>query len=168
MRADALTPGQHYAYIDPDFPQDPLFATVMEPADDGVVRIEIMHPDTGTDELTVATRTLAGRWDDAPTGGAWKSVRDELSAAGVEVNWHSVQVRRRELVLRQRALAARLLRITGIQRDAAPYAGRGGTGRNSQHRNLQLNFDELEELLSRAENPPGAHTSRGPDPAVAS
>lgn len=164
MRADEIMPSGHYAYLDPDFPGEPLRAVALELPENGVVRVAIHHPDTGPFEDHVATRTLHGGWEDKATGDRWKAVIAELREAGEPVTWASVALIRVNAVRRQRALADRLARTTGIVREKLHYAGRGGTTSNRHHALLQLNYDELEELLSRAENGP-AYTPR-PRPEV--
>lgn len=162
MRADTIDVGQPYAYVDPDYSQDPICAVVLAEPDDGVVLVELNYPDTGRDQQTVSTRTLYGPWAEEPIGKAWQAAVGELHEAGEDATWAGVQARRLDLVRRQRALAARLKKVTGIERKPAAYAGRGGTGTSTFDLKLQLNYNELESLLSAVENAGRPNTAIDP------
>jgi hypothetical protein len=151
MRAEDIKLTGHYAYIDPYFPSDPLRAVVIEEPAGGTVRVAIHHPDTGPVEEQVETKTLHGPWTAPPVGERWAAAAHGLRRAGRSVDWANVCEDRIDAVRRQRALADRLARVSGIRREHLHYAGRGGTSSNRHAALLQLNHDELEKLLSLIE-----------------
>jgi hypothetical protein len=154
LRAEDLQMNGVYAYVDPDFPNDPMKAHAMSEADDGTIDLAIVHPDEGVYQVTVATRTLVGEWDAPLTAERWQAAVEEVKAAGQEPTWESVAKARHELVRRQRDLADRLAKVSGVERGRQSYAGRGGTAKNVRDVNLQLNYDELDGLLTAVEKAP--------------
>jgi hypothetical protein len=158
MRREELQAGRDYAYLPPDYPGHPLRATVVDLFGSGEVKVEVHHPDQGSDVMVVATKDLANGWYDEPDERYAEPYQARIVRGrepdGVTHTWERIAHGAHDDVRRQRALAVRLASVTGIRREASHYAGFGGTSANPMHTKLQLTFDELEELISRAENGP--------------
>lgn len=159
MRADELKVGSSYAYIPYD-PSEPLRAEVLENASSGRVKVQLHHPDLGSEEVVVATRDLANGWDEEPDerflhpgqqlmGRFWRA-----KDAGESFTWADQFTERYARVQRQRALADRLGRF-GMPRGHQNYAGKGGRSHENDPRvQLVPSYDELEVLLAAAEGGP--------------
>jgi hypothetical protein len=155
MEATEIEVNKDYACLLPagaGRPNEPLRATVLDEPQSGCVKVLLHHPDTGTSEEEVRTRELVGSWDDVPEERFVQHHADIAWAREHDVRWTWAKVaeKRHELVRRQRALAARLNAV-GVVRAPAHYAGAGGASSNSNDVKLQLNYDELELLLAKAE-----------------
>lgn len=159
MNATDLVLNGIYVHVDPGFPNDPVKAHAgVEDPEEGLTMVDVVleYPDLGAIPAQVNIETLVGEWDSPPTGDRWKAALDELAAAGKEPTWANIAKARYELVRRQRDLADRLAATTGVERAHQHYAGRGGSASNARDVNLQLNYDELDELLRTIERTPAA------------
>lgn len=157
MDADEIEVGQSYAYVAQGHqsgPHHPVRAVVNTEPRGGYAEVTLYHPDTGQDQVKVKTRELVGRWDEEPASQQYAAARKDAQDRGETLTWEQVAEQRYGEVARQRALAGRLLRF-GIRREARPYAERGGTSTRPHDVDLQLNYDEIEQLLDAAERGPG-------------
>jgi hypothetical protein len=155
--ADEIEVGKSYAYVAQGHqsgPHHPVRAVVTAEPEGGYAEVTLYFPDTGQDGGRVKTRELVGEWDAEPASQQYAAARQAAHDRGETLTWEHIAERRYAEVARQRALASRLLRF-GIQREARPYAGRGGTSTKPHDVDLQLNYDEIEKLLDAAERGPG-------------
>lgn len=145
--------GGEYAYLAPGVPgpHEPLKAVVGDDPQGGYVEVTLYHPDTGSSQERVKTRELVGKWDDEPEAryGQHKAAIEAAHAQGDTWTWAKIAEKRYDTVRRQRALAAGLSNL-GIRRQGRNYAGQGGTSRKAHDTDLQLNYDEIELLIERA------------------
>lgn len=158
MEATEIELNNNYACLFPagaGYPNEPVRATVLEAPQSGTVKVVLHHPDTGGSEEVVRTRELVGRWDDEPEGRFGQHTSALLAArnAGRRWTWADVARVRYELIGRQRALAARLTAV-GVPRAPAHYAGSGGASSRTHDTLLQLNYDEIDLLLTAIEGGP--------------
>jgi hypothetical protein len=150
--------GKDCAYLAPGVPgpHEPLKATVISEPDGGYIKVTLRHPDAGQSEERVKTRELVGPWDAEPEARYGQHAASIKAARerGEDWTWAEIATKRYADVQRQRALADRLSRL-GIRRAGRNYAGKGGTSTKPHDTDLQLNYDEVEYLLDRAERGPG-------------
>lgn len=156
MRADELDVGESYAFVKWSVMQ-PQRAEVLEAPSQGTVKVRIVHPDLGGEEQVLATKDLANGWFSepdterfAPSGTVLTRLVREARAAGEPLTWKAVADQAYDQVRRSRALADRLTAL-GIPRAHERYAGRGGDDTLQAKIQLVLNYDELEQLITYAE-----------------
>lgn len=159
MEKHEIVVGEDYAYLAPFMsgPHEPLRATALADPEGGYVKVAIYHPDAGQSEERVKTRELVGRWDEEPEDryGQHHAAVDAAHERGQKWTWANIAAKRYATVQRQRSLAARLTNL-GIRRAGRNYAWTGGDSTRPHDVDLQLNYDEIEYLLDRAERGPGA------------
>jgi hypothetical protein len=166
MEKHEIVVGEPYAYLTPGMtPHQPLKAVVMAEPEGGYVEVTLYHPDTGQSEERVKTRELVGGWDDEPEVrfGQYERPLEAAHERDETLTWAMIAEQRHAQVSRQRALAVRLSRF-GITRAGRHYAGQGGSSAKPHDADLQLNYDEIELLLERAERGPGvSYIPQGPE-----
>jgi hypothetical protein len=168
VEKNEIAVGEDYAYLAPGVPgpHEPLKATVITEPEGGYIKVALYHPDAGQSEERVKTRELVGRWDDEPEAryGQHTAAIESAHERGEKWTWADIAAKRYGEVQRQRSLADRLSRL-GIRRAGRNYASKGGSSIKPHDTDLQLNYDEIEYLLTRAESGPGAVLPAGlPEP----